>query len=119
MPIDGQRSRSTMARMNRPRVVIVGAGFGGIAAARALARAPVDVTIVDKHNFHTFSPLLYQVATAALAPEDIAPNLRGIVRGNPHVEARLATVQGVDFARHEVLVDHGVPIPYDHLSLAA
>jgi NADH dehydrogenase FAD-containing subunit len=69
--------------MHRPRVVIVGAGFGGIAAARALADTPVDVTIVDQHNFHTFSPLLYQVATSSLAPDDIAPNLRGIVPNDP------------------------------------
>ncbi len=72
----------------KQRVVIVGAGFGGISAARALADAPVDVTIVDKHNFHTFSPLLYQVATAGLAPDDIAPNLRGIVQDDVNVEVR-------------------------------
>lgn len=102
-----------------PRVVIVGAGFGGISAARALAHAPVEVTIVDRHNFHTFSPLLYQVATAGLAPDDIAPNLRGIVQGDPNVETRMAKVHGVDFDRREVLVDQGPPIPYDFLVLAA
>ena len=105
--------------MKLPRVVIVGAGFGGIAAVKALTRAPVEVTIVDQHNFHTFSPLLYQVATAGLASEDIAPNLRGIVQRARNVEARMATVHGVDFDRHEVLVDHGVSIPYDYLILAA
>ena len=99
--------------------MIVGAGFGGIAAARALARAAVDVTIVDQHNFHTFSPLLYQVATAGLASDDIAPNLRGIVRRDRNVEARMAKVHGVDFGRREVLVDHGLSIPYDYLVLAA
>jgi NADH:ubiquinone reductase (H+-translocating) len=104
--------------MKLPRVVIVGAGFGGIAAAKALAGAPVDVTIVDQHNFHTFSPLLYQVATAGLAPDDIAPNLRGIVQSDLNVEARMATVHGVDFDRCEVLVDRGVSIPYDYLILA-
>ncbi len=103
----------------RPKVVIVGAGFGGISAARALADAPVDVTIVDRHNFHTFSPLLYQVATAGLAPDDIAPNLRGIVQDDLNVEARLANVSGVDFDRREVLVDQGPPLPYDYLVLAA
>jgi len=102
-----------------PRVVIVGAGFGGIAAVKVLARAPVEVTIVDQHNFHTFSPLLYQVATAGLASEDIAPNVRGIVQGDLNVEARMATVHGVDFEGHEVLVDRGVSIPYDYLILAA
>ena len=100
-------------------MVIVGAGFGGITAAMSLADAPVDVTIVDQHNFHTFSPLLYQVATAALAPEDIAPNVRGIVQRAGNIEARMATVHGVDFARREVLVDHGPPIAYDALILAA
>ena len=102
-----------------PKVVIVGAGFGGICAARALAKAPVDVTIVDRHNFHTFSPLLYQVATAGLAPDDIAPNLRGIVQDDLNVDARMANVHGVDFERREVLVDEGSPLPYDYLVLAA
>ena len=105
--------------MKLPRVVIVGAGFGGIAAAKALARGPVEVTIVDQHNFHTFSPLLYQVATAGLAPDDIAPNFRGIVQGDLNIEASMATVHGVDFDRREVLVDHGISIPYDYLILAA
>jgi NADH dehydrogenase len=105
--------------MKLPRVVIVGAGFGGITVAKALARVPVEVTIVDQHNFHTFSPLLYQVATAGLAPDDVAPNLRGIVQRDLNVEARMATVHGVDLDRREVLVDHGLSIPYDYLILAA
>jgi NADH dehydrogenase len=105
--------------MDAPKVVIVGAGFGGICTARALAKAPVDVTIVDRHNFHTFSPLLYQVATAGLAPDDIAPNLRGIVQDDLNVESRMANVRGVDFDHREVLVDDGPPLPYDYLVLAA
>jgi NADH dehydrogenase len=105
--------------MKLPQVVIVGAGFGGITAAKALAGEPVAVTIVDQHNFHTFSPLLYQVATAGLAPDDIAPNLRGIVQRDLNVEARMATVHGIDLDRHEVLVDHGPSISYDYLILAA
>lgn len=105
--------------MRLPHVVIVGAGFGGITAAKALAKAPVDVTIVDQHNFHTFSPLLYQVATAGLSADDIAPSVRGIVQGDRNVEARMATVCGVDFDRHEVIVDNGPSIPYDYLILAA
>src|SRR5262245_36059988 len=80
-----------------PRVVIVGAGFGGIAAVKALADEPVAITIVDRNNFHTFSPLLYQVATSGLAPDDIAPNVRGIVRRYPNVEAHMGTVLSVDF----------------------
>jgi NADH dehydrogenase len=105
--------------MKPPRVVIVGAGFGGITAAKALARHPVDVTIIDRHNFHTFSPLLYQVATAGLAPDDIAPNVRGIVQDDPNVETLMATVRGVDFAEREVLLDDGFAVPYDYLVLAA
>ncbi len=99
--------------------MIVGGGFGGLSAAKVLANEPVDVTIVDRNNFHTFAPLLYQVATSALAPDDIAPNLRGIVRRAPNVENRMATVQDIDVDRREVLVDHGGPIPYDTLIIAA
>lgn len=105
--------------MKLPHVVIVGAGFGGITAAKALAGEAVEVTIVDRHNFHTFSPLLYQVATAGLAPDDIVPNVRGIVQNARNVEARMTTVCGVDFDRREVLVEHGPAIPYDYLILAA
>jgi NADH dehydrogenase len=101
------------------RVVVVGAGFGGVSVARALSGAPVDVTVVDRHNFHTFAPLLYQVATAGLAPDDIAPNLRGILQRDRNVDARMAEVVGVDFDRREVQVDRGPPIPYDYLVLAA
>jgi len=105
--------------MDRLRVVVVGGGFGGMTAAKALAKLPVDVTLVDRHNFHTFSPLLYQVATSGLAPDDIAPNLRGIVQAHANIDARMAEVHGVDFERHEVLVDPGRALPYDVLILAA
>ena len=103
----------------RQRVVIVGGGFAGITAAKSLARLPVEVTLVDRHNFHTFTPLLYQVATSGLAPDDIAPNLRGIVQRHPNVDAVMAEVRGVDFDRHAVLVENGPSIPYDTLVLAA
>jgi NADH:ubiquinone reductase (H+-translocating) len=63
----------------RPRIVIIGAGFGGLSAAKQLAQAPFDVTIIDRHNYHLFQPLLYQVATAGLSPADIASPVRGIV----------------------------------------
>jgi NADH dehydrogenase len=101
------------------RIVIVGGGFGGMTAAKALSKLPVEVTLIDRHNFHTFSPLLYQVATAGLAPDDIAPNLRGIVQNHPNVDALMAEVRGVDFERREVLVESGAPIPYDVIVLAA
>src|SRR4051794_27798625 len=100
------------------RVVVIGAGFGGLAAAKGLAGAPVDVTIVDRHNFHTFSPLLYQVATAGLGSEDIAPNVRGIVQRASNVQARLATVHDVDLTGRTVFVDDGPPIRYDWLTIA-
>jgi len=109
---------AAMAR-TRPRVVVVGAGFGGLSVAKELAGAPVDVTLIDRHNFHTFSPLLYQVATAGLAAEDIAPNVRGIVQRAPNVEARLATVVGIDLERRVVACDDGRSIAYDVLVLAA
>jgi NADH:ubiquinone reductase (H+-translocating) len=102
-----------------PHVVIIGAGFGGLTAARSLARKPVDVTLIDQHNFHTFSPLLYQVATAGLAPDDIAPSVRGVVRKDPNVRFHMERVFGVDFNAHQVLVVDGEPITYDYLVLAA
>jgi NADH dehydrogenase len=105
--------------MQRMRIVVVGGGFGGMTAAKALARLPADITVIDRHNFHTFSPLLYQVATAGLAPDDIAPNLRGIVQSHSNVDVVMADVRGVDFERREVHVENGASIPYDVLVLAA
>src|SRR5438876_8051676 len=99
----------------RQRVVIVGAGFGGLTTARALARAPVDVTIVDRNNFHTFQPLLYQVASAGLGADDIAHNVRGIFHDQANVDFQLAEVTGVDVDRRLVLVAGGPPIAYDTL----
>ena len=110
---------TTTPMTKRPRVVIVGGGFGGMTAAKSIARLPVEITLVDRHNFHTFSPLLYQVATSGLAPDDIAPNLRGIVQRHPNVDAVMAEVRGVDFEQRSVLVENGPSIPYDTLVLAA
>jgi NADH dehydrogenase len=101
----------------RPRVVIVGAGFGGLAAARALARSPVDITLVDRRNYHLFQPLLYQVATAALSPADIAWPIRGIVRGQGNVQVQMGRVSGVDTPRRQVSVEDR-RLPYDFLVLA-
>ncbi len=101
----------------RPRVVIVGAGFGGLSAAKALARAPVDVTVIDRRNHHLFQPLLYQVATAALSPADIASPIRAILRRQANALVLLAKVTGVDPHRREVLIG-GTRIPYDYLVLA-
>src|SRR3954470_15877733 len=100
-----------------PRVVIVGAGFGGLDAARALARAPVRGTVLDRHNYHVFQPLLYQVATAALSPGDIASPIRWILRRQKNVEVLLAEVRRVDAARRALILDHG-EMSYDFLVLA-
>ena len=100
------------------RVVIVGAGFGGLTTARALAGRPVDVVLVDRHNHHTFQPLLYQVATAGLDGESIAYAVRGIFHRRPNVHARLGNVNGVDWARRELHTDDGGRLPFDRLVLA-
>src|SRR5262245_60799650 len=99
------------------RVVIVGAGFGGLTAAKRLAKAPLDVTVVDQHNYHLFQPLLYQVATATLSPADIASPIRGILRNADNVKVILAKVSGIDIARQEVVAD-GRRIPFDDLIIA-
>ncbi len=103
--------------MSRPRVVIVGAGFGGLRAARTLRHAPIDVILIDRHNYHLFQPLLYQVATAGLEPEQIAKPVRAILRGQTNLEFRLGEVTGVDFAARHVVTLAG-PVAYDHLILA-
>ncbi|HEY7118698.1 MAG TPA: NAD(P)/FAD-dependent oxidoreductase [Tepidisphaeraceae bacterium] len=103
---------------HRPRVFIVGGGFAGIAAAKRLAKAPVDVTLVDRRNHHVFQPLLYQVATAALSPADIAAPIRSIVRNLPNCRVVLAKIRGVDPARRRLLMTGG-EVEYDYLILAA
>jgi NADH dehydrogenase len=100
------------------RVVILGAGFGGLEAARALARAPVEITLVDRHNHHLFQPLLYQVATAALSPGDIAWPIRTIFRRQRNVTVVLAEVTGIDTAARMVHAGDDLALPYDALVLA-
>jgi len=110
--------RTVTERRARPRVVIVGAGFGGLAAARELADADVDVLMINRTNYHGFWPLLYQVATAGLEPESIAYPVRAILRRYRNADFLLAEVNGVDFGQRAVLTDVG-PVMYDYLVLAA
>lgn len=104
---------------HKSQVVVIGAGFGGIGAARRLADLPVDATIVDKRNHHVFQPLLYQVATAGLSPADIALPVRGIFQDDENVDFRWAGVERIDFAQRLVHVDAGPPLAYDYLIIAA
>ena len=101
----------------RPHVVVVGGGFAGLRATRALRRAAVEVTVVDRRNHHLFQPLLYQVATAALNPADIAAPIRHVLRRQANVEVLLADVRAVDAPGRRLLLDAG-SLPYDYLVLA-
>src|SRR5688572_19749166 len=96
-----------MQAPRRPHVVIVGGGFGGLRAARQLARAEVDITLVDRTNHHLFQPLLYQVATATLAPSDITVPIRWALRRQKNTRVLLAEVTGVDLAARTVTLDEG------------
>ena len=109
--------RQPMLPGKRPHVVIVGAGFGGLRCASRLKDEAVDVTLIDRNNYHLFQPLLYQVATAGLSPADIAFPIRALFRDNPAIRVLRGTVTGVDAARRAVMVD-GREIDYDHLVLA-
>ncbi len=100
-----------------PRVVIVGGGFGGFYAARALAKAAVQITLVDKHNYHLFRPMLYQVATGLLAGDEVAPPLRVLFSEQKNADVLLSEVTGVDVANRKVLLPH-CELPYDYLVLA-
>src|SRR5580765_2198749 len=102
-----------------PHVVIIGGGFAGLHAARALAGADVRVTVLDRHNYHLFQPLLYQVATASLSPGDVASPIRWILRRQRNVEVLLANVTAIDPVGKRVDVEPGDAIPYDYLIVAA
>jgi NADH dehydrogenase len=107
-----------VAETTRPRVVIIGGGFGGLSAAKALARAPVDITLVDRSNHHVFSPLLYQVATAGLSPGDIASPIRWILRKQRNLRVWLAEATSIDPARRLIVLGDG-ELEYDYLIVAA
>ena len=102
----------------KPKVVIVGAGFGGLRAAAALAHLPVEITVIDRKNFHTFQPLLYQVATAGLSPAEIAAPIREILHRHKNVEVLMGEVEKFDLKNRDVVV-HDHKIPYDYLIVAA
>jgi len=107
-----------MNRKARPRIVIVGAGFGGLKAAEALARLPVDITVVDRKNHHTFQPLLYQVATAGISPAEIAAPIREILHKHENIQVLLGEVVGFDLEQRHVQL-HGCDLTYDYLIVAA
>jgi NADH dehydrogenase len=103
--------------VSHPRVVIIGAGFGGLSAAKALARSTFAVTLIDRHNYHLFQPLLYQVATAALSPADIASPIRGIIGREPNISVVLADVSGIDLDRRQVIAEDN-RVAFDTLIVA-
>jgi NADH dehydrogenase len=103
---------------SRPRVVIVGAGFAGLHAAKGLSTDDILVTVIDRHNHHLFQPLLYQVATAALSPGDISYPIRAVLKKHKASRTVLADVLDIDVAAKQVLLADGV-LPYDYLILAA
>jgi len=105
--------------MARPRVVIIGGGFGGLATAMGLRRADVDITLIDRRNHHLFQPLLYQVATASLAPSDIAEPIRGILSRQANVTVRMGTADRIEVEAREVVLADGARVPYDKLVVAA
>jgi len=102
----------------RPRVVVIGAGFGGIHAAMGLAKLPVDVTVVDRTNHHTFQPLLYQVALAVLSPADIAQPIRSMLRNHQNIEVLMDEALSFDAEAHRVTLKSGAVLVYDYLILA-
>ncbi len=106
------------AAPHRLNVVIVGGGFAGIHAAKALGRLPVDVTVIDRRNHHTFQPLLYQVALAVLSPADIAQPIRGILRDQENTQVLMDEVTGIDAANNAILLASGTRLSYDYLLLA-
>lgn len=107
-----------MTTQKKPHIVIVGGGFGGLYAAKALKNAPVDVTLIDKRNFHLFQPLLYQVATATLSPADISSPLRLVLRDHKNTQTLLDRVTDIDPDAQQVFLENHEPLSYDTLVIA-
>src|SRR3954469_14810919 len=103
---------------NPPRIVVIGGGFAGLRVAKGLSGRGADITLIDRHNYHVFQPLLYQVATAVLSPGDIATPLRKILRRKHDVTMVLGEAQHIDVAARRVTLDHGDTIDYDFLVVA-
>ena len=117
IPRNGQGIQKVMPNKELHRVVIVGGGFGGLYAAKVLGKAPVAVTVIDRRNFHLFQPLLYQVATGALSPGEIASPLRVVLKNNRNTEVLLGEVMDLDVAGRRVILRDG-EAPYDDLIIA-
>ena len=105
-------------QVNRPKIVVIGGGFGGLAAIDELAGAAVDITIIDRRNHHLFQPLLYQVATAALSTSEIAWPIRHLLHRRREVTTLLGEVSGIDPVAHQVRLADGGSVPYDYLIIA-
>lgn len=111
-------SNRAILEKRKPRVVVLGGGFAGMNAAKALSKMPVDVTLIDKSNHHTFQPLLYQVALAMLSPSDIASPIRTVLRGARNVDVLMEEVENIDVAQHRVGLKGGPAVEYDYLIVA-
>ena len=103
----------------RSRVIIVGGGFGGLSAAEGLKSAPVDVTLIDRRNYHLFQPLLYQVATGSLSPGEVAAPLRSVLSRQKNTRVLLGNVIDIDPAAKHVLLEDGANLEYDSLIVAS
>src|SRR5215813_5834089 len=108
-----------MSMGTRSKVIIIGGGFGGLSAAQALKSAPVDVTLIDRHNYHLFQPLLYQVATGSLSPGEIAAPLRGVLSRQANTRVLMGDVEDIDPVAKRVLLADGASFEYDLLIVAA